>query len=71
MMAIPAFIFVEKFVPFLPAGLGFAAGAMSYVAVFELLVESVEDSSLVTTAVVSSLSYILMMFIQETVKVSI
>lgn len=71
LMAIPAFIFVENFEPFLPAGLGFAAGAMFYVAVFELMVEAVEDTSFVTTACTSSLAFMSMMFIQDLVKNSI
>ncbi len=70
-MAIPAYMFVERFVPYLPVGLGFAAGAMSYVAIFELIVEALQDTSILVTGTVSSLSCLLMMVIQQTVKVSI
>lgn len=69
--AIPAFLFVERFAPLLPAGLGFASGAMSYVAVMELLMEAAEDTSIYTTVAVGVSSCVSMALLQEMVKVSI
>jgi zinc transporter, ZIP family len=37
LLAVPAFVFVERFLPLLPYGLGFAAGAMVWMVVSELL----------------------------------
>lgn len=64
-MAVPSFMFVHAFLPVLPVGLGFAGGAMMWVAIMELLVEAYEDTDLITTGVASSLALGVMMKIQS------
>ncbi|MEE9274600.1 MAG: ZIP family metal transporter [bacterium] len=45
LMAVPAFLFVDAFRPFLPYGLGFAAGAMVFMVFLDLLPDSYEEAS--------------------------
>ena len=66
-MAVPAFMFVHSFLPLLPVGLGFAGGAMMWVAFMELLLEAYEDTDLVTTGVVSTTALGVMLLIQRSI----
>lgn len=55
-LAVPAFLFVLVFEPFLPVGLGFAAGAMIWMVARELIPDALKDSPPVPVAAVTVLS---------------
>jgi zinc transporter ZupT len=64
LLAVPAFLFVEAFEPFLSVGLGFAAGAMIWMVFSELIPEALEDSSSATVATTVTLSLMAMIGFQ-------
>merc|ERR1712146_207421 len=61
-MALASFLFVDQFVLIQPAGLGFAAGAMLWVAWVELFVEASEACGVFSTAAVGLASASVMHF---------
>jgi zinc transporter ZupT len=68
LMALPAFLFVQAFQPFLPVGLGFAAGAMLWMVGRELIPEALEDARPGPVAVMVVLATAAMMAFQYFLK---
>ena len=64
-MAVPAWLFVERVRPVLPWGLGFAAGAMVYMVLKELLPEAYEQAPARHVALLVSLSMVAMVLLQR------
>jgi zinc transporter ZupT len=63
-MAVPAFLFVSFFSPFLPLSLGFAAGAMLWMSFSELMQEAYEHVSKKTLATIMTIAIMLMTLFQ-------
>jgi zinc transporter ZupT len=66
-MAVPAFLFVEAFAPALPYGIGFAAGAMVFMVLLEILPEAYGKGSAREIGTLTTLSMIAMMLFQRVV----
>lgn len=67
-MSVPAVIFVDRFLVLLPIGLGFAAGAMLWVAIFELAAEAHQEIGKGPTAALIALSSCSMWVLQHAIR---
>ncbi len=62
--AVPAFLAVEKFTPFLPVGFGIAAGAMIWMVFSKLIPDANRSASSGTVGIVVTLSFAAMLAFQ-------
>ena len=63
--AVPAFLFVESFASGLPYGLGFAAGAMVFMVLVELLPEAYEQAVGRSVGLITGLTLVAMLLFQH------
>lgn len=64
LLAVPAFLFVERFAAVLPVALGFAAGAMVWMVASSLLPQALARSSRRVVALSTTASFVLMLALQ-------
>lgn len=64
LIAVPAFLFVTAFQPFLPIGLGLAAGAMIWMVFSELMPDALEHAPKEQVATIATVSVALMILFQ-------
>ena len=64
LLAVPAFLFVDTFTSVLPVGLGFAAGAMVWMVLGELLPEALETAPARAVALAGGTAFALMLGFQ-------
>ena len=65
LMAVPAFLFVDAFKPALPFGIGFAAGAMVFMVIVELLPEAYEQAPRPAVGLLASITLVAMLLFQR------
>ena len=65
LMAVPAFLFVERFRPALPYAMGFAAGAMLLMVLLELLPEAYEEGRRPVVGLLVTLTLFAMILFQH------
>lgn len=68
LMAVPAFLFVLAFRPYLPVGLGFAAGAMLWLVFTELVPDALKQAPAGIVAISLTLSLMAMLAFQELLR---
>lgn len=68
LMAVPAFLFVDAFQPFLPVGLGFAAGAMIWMIFSELVPDALDETTPNAVAVAVVLAIAAMIIFQTLIS---
>jgi zinc transporter ZupT len=64
LLALPAYFFVETFQPVLPAGLGFAAGAMTWLTLTDLVPQAREHAPGRNVGATLALSFLVMLVVQ-------
>lgn len=69
LIAVPAYLFVEAFNPFLPIGLGLAAGAMIWMVFSEIFPDALQDSSKESIALIATIAIAAMVIFQTLLQV--